>query len=95
MKEALAKRMETQPTALPSAGSTFLRPEGHYAGRLIEEAGLSGYAIGGAAVSLHHAGFIVNRGGATARDVRALTELIQERVEARFGVSLECEIRFL
>ncbi len=95
MRDYLARRRATQPLEYPSAGSVFKRPEGHFAGKLIEDCGLKGTRIGGAEVSLKHAGFIINRGGATARDVRELTELIQKRVEAEFGVSLECEIRFL
>lgn len=95
MKEALAKRMETQPTALPSAGSTFLRPEGHYAGRLIEEAGLVGARIGGAAVSVKHAGFIVNLGGATAKDVLDLISYVQATVFEKCGVTLTTEIEYI
>ncbi len=95
MEELLAKRREKQPLEHPSAGSTFRRPEGHFAGQLIESCGLKGYRIGGAEVSQKHAGFIVNVGGATAADVRALVEHIQSRVLDAYGVKLECEIRFL
>lgn len=95
MKEYLSRRKSTQPLEYPSAGSVFKRPEGYFAGKLIEDCGLKGTRIGGAQVSEKHAGFIVNRGGATARDVRELVELIRTRVYDQFGVTLECEIRFL
>lgn len=95
MRELAARRRASQPLELPSAGSVFKRPEGHFAGKLIEECGLKGMRVGGAEVSQKHAGFIVNRGGATAADVRALVELIRERVLGETGVELECEIRFL
>ena len=95
MRELAARRRASQPLELPSAGSVFKRPEGHFAGKLIEDCGLKGVRVGGAEVSQKHAGFIVNRGGATAADVRALVELIRERVLRETNVSLECEIRFL
>ncbi len=95
MEEYLTRRKSTQPLEFPSAGSVFKRPEGLYAGKLIEDCGLKGVRVGGAEVSEKHAGFIVNRGGATASDVRALVELIQSRVQDKTGVSLECEIRFI
>lgn len=95
MNEFMAKRKSKQPLEYPSAGSVFKRPEGYFAGKLIEDCGLKGTRIGGAEVSEKHAGFIVNRGGATASDVRALVALIQARVQQETGVSLECEIRFL
>ena len=95
MRELAAKRRSTQPLEFPSAGSVFKRPVGHYAGKLIEDCGLKGFSIGGAQVSEKHAGFIVNRGGATARDVRALVSHVQECVRREFGVELEREIRFL
>ncbi len=95
MEELLSRRREKQPLEHPNAGSTFKRPEGHFAGKLIEDCGLKGYRIGGAEVSEKHAGFLVNRGGATAADVRALVEHIQARVLDAYGVKLECEIRFL
>ena len=78
---------------MPSAGSTFKRPEGHFAGKLIQDAGLQGCAVGGAQVSTKHAGFVVNTGDATAADVRALIAQVQECVEARFNVRLEPEVR--
>jgi hypothetical protein len=95
MAELAAKRKSTQPLDMPSAGSVFKRPEGYYTGRLIDECGLRGYGIGGARVSEKHSGFIVNAGGATARDVLRLIEYIKEKVNARFGVTLECEIKML
>ena len=95
MKEYLERRRATQPLDYPSAGSVFKRPVGHFAGKLIEDCGLKGMRIGGAEVSPKHAGFIVNRGGATARDVRELTEAVQKMVLDATGVNLECEIRFL
>ncbi len=95
MKNVLKIRMEKQPTALPSAGSVFLKPKGHYAGQLIEDAGLMGARVGGAAVSVKHAGFIVNLGGATAADVLDLIAYIKKEVFARFGVRLETEIEYI
>jgi UDP-N-acetylmuramate dehydrogenase len=95
MNELNACRREKQPLTLPSAGSVFKRPEGHFAGALIEKAGLKGHTIGGAQVSTLHAGFIVNVGGATAKDVTALIAQIQREVLAKFGVPLECEVRVL
>ena len=95
MEELAARRREKQPLEYPSAGSTFKRPEGHFAGKLIMEAGFAGYRIGGAQVSEKHCGFVINTGDATARDVRALIKEIQERVKERFRVDLEPEIVFL
>lgn len=93
MRELNARRREKQPLSFPSAGSTFKRPEGHFAGALIEAAGLKGLTIGGAQVSEKHAGFVVNRGGATARDVLSLIAEVQRRVYAHAGVHLEMEVR--
>lgn len=93
MNDYLARRREKQPLEYPSVGSVFKRPEGHFAGKLIEDAGLKGLRVGGAEVSPKHAGFIVNVGGATARDVLELIERIREKVYAMSGVTLECEIR--
>lgn len=95
MRDYMERRRRTQPLELPSAGSVFKRPEGYFAGKLIEDCGLKGTRIGGAEVSVKHAGFIVNRGGATAEDVKRLCELIRARVWNETGVNLECEIRFL
>ena len=95
MEDLAARRREKQPLEYPSAGSTFKRPEGHFAGKLIMEAGFAGYRIGGAQVSEKHCGFVINTGDATARDVRALIEEIQARVKERFRVDLEPEIVFL
>ena len=95
MKEYKRRRGASQPLDFPSAGSVFKRPVGDFAGRLIEASGLKGVRVGGAEVSEKHAGFIVNRGGATSSDVKALVELIRERVLKDHGVLLECEIRFL
>ena len=89
------RRSDKQPLAFPSAGSVFKRPEGYFAGALIEAAGLKGYRIGGAEVSELHAGFIVNRGGATASDVLALVEYIKKTVMDKSGVMLEPEIRLI
>ena len=95
MKELNARRREKQPLNLPSAGSTFKRPEGHFAGALIEHAGLKGLSVGGAQVSDKHAGFIVNTGSATAADVLALIGRVQDEVERAFGVRLEPEVRII
>ncbi len=95
MEDYLGRRRTTQPLEYPSAGSVFKRPEGHFAGKLIEDCGLKGCTVGGAQVSVKHAGFIVNVGGATAADIRALVSHIQRTVESATGVSLECEIRFV
>ena len=90
-----ARRRQKQPLSYPSAGSTFKRPEGHYAGALIEQAGLKGVSVGGAQVSELHAGFVVNRGGATAQDILSLIALIQTKVLEQSGVLLEPEVRVL
>ena len=95
MDDLTHRREEKQPLDLPSAGSTFKRPEGHFAGKLITDAGLRGYQVGGAAVSKKHAGFVVNVGGATAADVHAVIEHVQAEVERQFGVCLQPEVRFL
>lgn len=95
MEEFAERRRTTQPLNLPSAGSVFKRPAGHFAGKLIEDCGLKGLCVGGAQVSQKHAGFIVNRGGATASDVKRLVAQIQETVYRETGVLLEPEIRFL
>ncbi len=91
----MTARKEKQPLEHPNAGSVFKRPEGHFAGKLIEDCGLKGYTVGGAQVSEKHAGFIVNCGGATAADIRTLVAHIQAVVYEKFGVELVCEIRFI
>lgn len=95
MRENLNKRKEKQPLEYPNAGSVFKRPEGYFAGKLIEDAGLKGYTVGGAQVSKKHAGFIINIGNARADDIKALVNHIKNTVKERFGVELECEIRFI
>ncbi|MCL2884283.1 MAG: UDP-N-acetylmuramate dehydrogenase [Oscillospiraceae bacterium] len=95
MQELLTKRKEKQPLEFPSAGSYFKRPPGGYAGTLIEAAGLKGFAVGGAAVSDKHAGFIINKGGATCADVLALEDAVRRRVFEHSGVLLEREVRLL
>lgn len=93
MRELAEKRRSSQPLDKPSAGSTFKRPVGGYAAALIEQAGLKGLSVGGAAVSEKHAGFVVNLGGATAADVLALVQLVQQRVYEYSGIRLEPEVR--
>ena len=95
MRELNARRRDKQPLNHPSAGSTFKRPEGYFAGALIEQAGLKGKRVGGAQVSEKHAGFIVNTGGATAADILTLIGTVQDEVADRFGVRLETEVRIL
>lgn len=95
MNDILTRRKEKQPLEYPSAGSTFKRPEGNFAGALIEQCGLKGVSVGGAQVSEKHAGFIINRGGATAADILSLIKHVQARVKAQTGVSLETEIRLI
>lgn len=95
MADFAQRRSDKQPLSVPSAGSTFKRPEGYFAGKLIEDAGLKGYAVGGAQVSEKHSGFVVNKGGATAKDVLDLIEYIRKTVKAKFGVTLEPEVRLV
>ena len=95
MQDLLQKRNEKQPVNLPSAGSFFKRPEGHFAGKLIEDAGLKGLKVGGARVSPLHAGFVVNEGGATAQDILDLMKIVQETVKEQTGVMLEPEVRIV
>ena len=87
------KRRQSQPLDYPSAGSAFKRPEGFYAGKLIEDSGLKGFQIGGAQVSEKHAGFVINKGNATAKDVKDLIKAIQQKVHENFQVWLEPEVR--
>ncbi len=93
MDDFISKRKSKQPLEYPSAGSVFKRPEGYFAGALIEQAGLKGYSVGGAAVSEKHAGFIINKGGASCCDVEQLVSHIQQKVFENSGVHLECEIK--
>lgn len=93
MKELISKRSASQPLDLPSAGSAFKRPAGGYAAALIEQAGLKGYQVGGAAISSKHAGFAVNMGGATAEDVRNLLQQVSDKVFEHSGIRLEPEVR--
>ena len=94
MDDLAQRRTSKQPLDLPSAGSTFKRPEGHFAGKLIQDAGMQGYQVGGAQVSTKHAGFVVNVGGATASDIVQLIGDVQQAVRDQFGVELEPEVRF-
>lgn len=89
------KRESKQPLEYPSAGSTFKRPTGYFAGKLIQDAGLKGYSIGGAAVSEKHSGFVINKGNATAKDITDLIEYIQSEVKSKFGVDLHPEVRII
>lgn len=93
MRELMGKRSASQPLELPSAGSAFKRPVGGYAAALIEQAGLKGFQVGGAAISTKHAGFAVNLGGASAADVRALLQQVSDRVFEKSGIRLEPEVR--
>ncbi len=95
MEDLAARRRDKQPLEYPSAGSTFKRPEGYFAGELIMKAGLRGYQVGGARVSDKHCGFVVNMGGATAKDVHAVITDVQDKVREVFGVELEPEVIFL
>lgn len=89
------KRESKQPLEYPSAGSTFKRPTGYFAGKLIQDAGLKGYSIGGAAVSERHSGFVINKGNATAKDITDLIKYIQDEVKRQFGVELHPEVRII
>ena len=95
MADLAERRRVRQPLEYPSAGSTFKRPEGYFAGKLIMDAGLRGASVGGAQVSEKHCGFIINKGGATAADIRRLMEEVQNRVRVQFGVELEPEVIYL
>ncbi|MDE7299973.1 MAG: UDP-N-acetylmuramate dehydrogenase [Lachnospiraceae bacterium] len=95
IEELAKKRAQKQPLEYPSAGSTFKRPEGHYAGKLIMDAGLAGLRVGGAEVSEKHCGFLINRGGATAWDVLRLADRVQNAVREKYGVTLELEVRLV
>ena len=95
MEELRKKRVEKQPLEYPSAGSTFKRPEGYFAGKLIEDAGLRGFRVGDAQVSEKHCGFVINRGAATAAQILELMQEVQRRVREHSGVDLEPEVRLL
>ena len=95
MQDLARRRIEKQPLEYPSAGSTFKRPEGYFAGKLIMDAGFRGYCVGDACVSEKHCGFIINKGHATAADVKKLMQEVTDGVFSRFGVRLEPEVRFL
>ncbi len=95
MKDFSNRRKEKQPLNYPSAGSTFKRPEGHFAGKLIMDSGLAGFTIGGAQVSSKHCGFVINVGDATAQDVVDLIEHVKQTVNNKYQVELEPEIKFI
>ena len=95
MNENMKKRRDKQPLEYPSAGSAFKRPVNDFAARMIDECGLKGFSVGGAAVSEKHAGFVINKGGATAADVKKLMSEVSDRVYEKFGVRLESEIRYI
>ena len=95
MKDLTIRRTTKQPLEYPSAGSTFKRPEGYFAGKLIMDSGLAGYQVGGAQVPETHCGFVINAGDATARDVRTLMDNVRDIVYKKYGVTLEPEVKFL
>ena len=95
MDDLSLRRKEKQPLEYPSCGSTFKRPEGYFAGKLITDAGLKGFRLGGAQVSEKHAGFVINRDHASAADVLALIEHVQKTVKEKFGVELKCEVKII
>lgn len=95
MKDLTEKRVSKQPLEYPSAGSTFKRPEGYFAGKLIMDAGLRGYQVGGAQVSEKHCGFVINKGDATAADICQLMRDVSDKVQAQFGVVLEPEVKMI
>ena len=93
MAELRAKRVEKQPLEYPSAGSTFKRPEGYFAGKLIQDSGLKGFTVGGAQVSEKHSGFVINKGNATAADVMELIRQVTAKVKEDTGVTMEPEVK--
>jgi UDP-N-acetylmuramate dehydrogenase len=95
MHDYMQRRKDKQPLSYPSAGSVFKRPEGYFAGKLIEDSALKGCTVGGAQVSEKHAGFIINIGNATSSDIKSLVSHIQAAVKEKFSVELECEINFV
>ena len=95
MEELAKKRIEKQPLEYPSAGSTFKRPEGYFAGKLIEDSGLAGFRIGGACVSPKHCGFVVNDQNGTAEDIFRVCKAVEQRVFEQYGVKLTMEVKIL
>ena len=95
MEELKEKRIEKQPLEYPSSGSTFKRPEGYFAGKLIEDAGLKGYRVGGAMVSKKHAGFVINYDNATAEDVIRLIDDVRDKINEKYGVELSPEVKII
>ena len=95
MRQLNTQRREKQPLEYGSAGSTFKRPEGYFAGKLSQDAGLTGYTVGGAQVSEKHSGFVINRGGATAEEVVFLIKQVQKKVMKQFNVMMQPEVRFI
>ena len=95
MEDFKGRRIDKQPLEYPSAGSAFKRPEGYFAGKLIQDAGLRGYRVGGAEVSEKHCGFVINKGDATAADVLQLIEDVKAKVQEEFQVELEPEVKMI
>ena len=95
MLEYARKRKSSQPLEYPSCGSVFKRPVGHFAGKLIQDAGLKGYTVNGAQVSEKHAGFIINKGGATSKDILAIIDYIKSVVYNKYKVNLELEVKII
>ena len=95
MDDYMSRRCEKQPLEFPSAGSTFKRYPGYFTGKLIDDAGLKGFSIGGAQVSEKHAGFIINKGGATAKDVFAVIDAVKKKIFELNGINIECEVRYI
>ena len=95
MDDYMSRRREKQPLEFPSAGSTFRRYPGYFTAKLIDDAGLKGFSVGGAQLSEKHAGFVINRGNATAADVLALVDEIKKRIFEINGINIECEIRYI
>lgn len=95
MNELMGKRREKQPLEFPNAGSTFKRPEGQFAGKLIQDCGLRGYTVGGAQISEKHCGFVINKGNATAADIKQVIADVQKIVKEKTGYFLECEVRLI
>ena len=95
MDDLAFRRKDKQPLEFPSAGSTFKRPAGYFAGKLVEDAGLKGFSVGGAEVSMKHAGFVINKGDATASDIYNLCKVVEEKILDQFGVQLEMEVKLL